>query len=770
MQTLFAIRNWNHGLITFPAAEDLAEGASRIFRNVTGDQPGKVRGITNKKLYANGPSTSGYVMEWFAECSINDTDILISYLNDADAASNVDKDRFWYSDDQGASWVEITERFTTTVTGGTTTDFTIADAPPQSNTDDYMSGWVCSRDFDVSFDYVLNYVASSKTVTVKWGIGDTSGTVTFMRFPVWSNSGVSNTNHQAFIRNESPPKPSLQQRSDGVIVQCSRSRSDLTDIVLIVPDAPSFWFGYLDQKTYFGDNDLDYTGYWAEHKYLDRMFAANAISSITADADADNALPDADDYGVIMSYLLDNGQESIVYVDETLAYVITSPQVVTVASGESINVTLSIGRLTDATIYYAYEGTKRITAYRIYLAKVDQISDVPTYRAKSALYFVKEILIDDSLWSGTGPYTYSFIIGKAEWLAGLEQGDSRNVTGSFSAFKSSSDFTEVVEGREVAASLAVGIDNNILRKYDRKSYVAVTEFNFANINQADGLPDSKLQDIGDDGIYEILGIRKLGRYLMIYGRNQASVYRIDASGFLVEVRAMRGKGTTGYFSFHGNGFVNWWLSDDTVWRIDENLGATSISEPIRDKISAIQDKENAIISYEEDGSLLYLYADSTMYVFDEKRSFWYTYEQSATWTWLAPGKDNSMLASDGTDIYELLPVTGSTGTLSVKIQSPVFSVVQDVRKIEIDYNSDVPITITAYEDKDPSETPVALGEPLVLLPNRDYRALKKQIHTFDIDAKRLYLEMDVTWDTSTQSWELGQIIGLGDRVPINRQT
>ncbi|MFQ5633681.1 MAG: hypothetical protein ACE5I1_33365, partial [bacterium] len=362
-------------------------------------------------------------------------------------------------------------------------------------------------------------------------------------------------------------------------------------------------------------------------------------------------------------------------------------------------------------------------------------------------------------------------IGKKEWLAGLATGDAEYSLGFFSQYRVGADFVDIIDGREVAASLAtqvtgwsgIGIYTDTK---DRKSYVAVTPINAAGINQADTIPESKLQDVARDGINEIYAIKRLGIYCVIFGRSMSVVYRIDEQNFLASVRNKKGKGTTGYFAVYGNGQEIWWLSDDGVYYINESTATTILSEPIRDKIQNISDKAGAIIGFDNDDKVLYLYADTTMYIYDYKAQQWRTYEQSSDWKWLTPNLSNKMLATDGTDIYELQPKSGSTGTLTARFRSPVFNVATHLRKLEIDYSTNVAITITAYDERNSS---VPLVKPLKLLPNRDARAQRKQLFDFNIKSKRLYFDIDATWNTATQDWEIGQIRGLGDPKPILKQ-
>lgn len=267
------IEQYQQGLNTDASATDLPLGTATVAENINPRSFGKLKKSGSYGSFTlNGtalpsiptPITSGgggtglLNFHVFNVTQPSAQDIILIYGKDSSGRARLYlTPHYTNSAFDQTSWRELTEGEAVTVNTATSgTNFTITGA--SNNTDDYYNGWyVYKNNQPIQFDYVLDYVGSTNTLTTKYGMGGitASDNLILMRFPIFQRSASL----QSFYNLDNTP--TFQTHGENVYVY-GGANTQTTGFDL--------WVGYLDRQTvnnngYFQDSDLDYVGFHCEH-------------------------------------------------------------------------------------------------------------------------------------------------------------------------------------------------------------------------------------------------------------------------------------------------------------------------------------------------------------------------------------------------------------------------------------------------------------------------------------------------------------------------
>jgi hypothetical protein len=699
---------------------------------------------------------------------------------------------FYYSADGGSTWLEITEVVICEVDAVTsTTIFTLTTGSAPFNdtistVDDYYNHWQAyyhdvSTPANDSITYVSDYTGSTKTLTCLYACtGVANGDkIVLMRFPLWHSfvlqdvcdGTISDFDDQKNIVNDSSNfKPTIVQRKDAISVYTGRRKNTVhTDRYSGVLDPKwyqNFWFGYVETGNLFDDSNLSYTGYHAERKYLFRPRQNERLggfATVAAAAETQDPLPDNKIWKILYSFIYDGYQESPIFWQVEDCFATGDGDLVDASAltNQKLTVAFSIADATWPNYLEEYwpDGiSRRRTAIRIYLAQAEKTETaLATFKPVTPFYLVREISLTDTTWAGTGPYTYAaaqiHILG-ADWDAGKTL-EAELVHGFFSKARINADLATVLNGREVCASFVAGDSNEsgyrpfgVLKAFDdfteSESYLIYSAINLALRNTPDLFPETDIRDMAEDGIYKIYNIKPIGDLLAVFGANK--VVLLDRTE---TVRSFEEKGVNGYWSVNSIGNRMFWGNQYSIYDLIESGTPNEIGFPIRDTWQALSaaNRQTSIAAYDPVSELFLLHSQSgATFINDVKKGSWRKYSSAKNWKWLTTGVDGEVLASDGSDIYQLFAGT-PTETLTATYQKDFeFDTEVSITQFWLNYKSTTAIKVYIY-DLENSET-IPITEALLFLPQTVEETQKERL---TIKAQRIRVKIEKQTSTD-QDW------------------
>ncbi len=741
------IKNFGRELVTNADRGDVPQDAATVFENLRADKLGQMRGIRGYKLFANGPAAIAGNLDFIAEVVINDTQTLIAWGTDGSSVQH-----FYYSIDAGVNWVEITEIvFVEIDTFSSSTQFTITagsspfgDTP--SSTIDFYNKWMLYH-YEVgtpansSLDYILDYDGISQ-IDTKYGIsatGTSGDKIVLMRFPLWSKADledladgtISNFNdHRNFVK--STFKPSVIQRQDAVAIVNGRKKDNLT---AGIDNHTGIWFGYLETGNLFDQSDLSFTGLHAEKLFLDNIVPSghgvgggNLILTVTAAAGTPSI--DAADYSFKVSFVYDGFQESPVFIESGGVMA----QKNTIASGEKFTAfNIQWGKPGSFLEYHIQ--SRRLTSIRVYAAQVD--SDL---KPTTPFFFIKEFNLVDTTWSGATTHTFSSTIDGAEWTDSQDK-DAASVHGYFDTNNVVPDFVVKAAGREIAGSVVVGTETD---NDENTSYLIKSPINSVLRNTPDVLPEGDIKDTAEEGIYKIQGLKELGNKVACFGQNKLVLYSFNNRGDLAVSQEFDKKGLPGNFGSTSIKDFLFWGSDYSIYGLVDGGLPQEIGAAIRDtwqELSAAN-RQNAIAAYHRSQDEFYLLANDISYIFDKGKGTWKTYNADKTWTWLTDGVDGELLASDGTDIYDLQSATATESLTATYEKDFEFETEVTLEQFWLNFESTTMIKVFLYDLEISNSNPL---DTLFFLPQSTPETIKERA-TFKVQRLRVKIEKQASTD------------------------
>jgi len=758
MQRIAHIRDFSRELVTNADSGDIPQNAAVRMDNCRADQVGKLRGIPGKALFTGGSSgPSGLTIQWFQEVVLNDVQTLVCWGLDGSSVQH-----FYHSTDGGINWTEITEVAFLRLDGATTspdTSFTVKDGTDTaSSVNDNYNKWWCFAQGDSAWDYVTDYDGSTLVVTSLYGIGTLADNtqIVFMRFPIWTEDRLfsSFSDHRNLVPDSSNFKPSVVQRDNAVGIYTGRKQDNLTYMdSLAANQFRNLWLGYVELSDAFGHGSLDYTGLHAEKKYLDGnndgMVASTGVNAGSADA------LDADDYAVVFVPLYDGVQEADtpLYSAGLPDTLIGSGIVQTVASGEDLVVNISLDRFTSND-YALWMGSRRVRSFLLYLAQVD-VTTGSLYKPTSPFVLVREIEIENGSWSGSGPYTLSVTIQGRDWAAGQKQ-EFEFRRGHFSRLWANADFGVQVAGREVAGSLLMYEHNDgafvplsARGAVDRPAYLLPTPVSSSGQNSPDATAIGSVIDMGEFGIYKLMALREFSDKLAAFGEHSLQIMAFRSDGVLAPIEQFRGVGVKGFWSAFSNGKDLFWGNQESVYLLQRSGAYVEVGFPIRASWQSLSaaNRKTAIACYrpKDDSFLLHSQSGDT-YIFDNQKKTWRVYKGTDTLNWISQGVDGEILATDGSDIYELF-VGSPTESLSATYQKDFeFQTEIQLSQFHMSYKSTAVIVVRLY-DLEKSESIPAL--PDILFMPQSVADMQKELATLNVQRLRVEIQKQASTD---QDW------------------
>lgn len=439
------IRAGNRGLITNFSAVDSDRESFRVLKNFTVDREGIIRSVNG-----NAPLQLEIVDVFHPTPTLMDVPALpagftpeeifcfhIAIPTEAETGydallvfGNLDsRDRFYvwpgpqvwgtfslYGD---SDWLELTEAETATVdVVSSTTEFTIAGLAQSS--DQYYLHWIIWNNNRTAYDYVSNQSGSS--FTTKFGITSvTAGdALVLMRFPIFKKGTSIDPMYQI------DGLPTFSVHGNAVTIH-----TGMHDI----NRGPDLWLSFLskvtngatDNKDWFAnDTALSYGGWHFDFAHVFRPRDTDVLATVAAAGSSTDPFPwtsGSEYYIVDVTALYDDLQESRVRVYNKDS---GSPKFVAItAADQDIDVTLAVNYRTDLVHESDYAtGTsvptvwsRRITKLRLYIANATLVdSGSSEYQPNSDFFFVREIDINDVLWSlSGGQYQITVTIGGTDY-------------------------------------------------------------------------------------------------------------------------------------------------------------------------------------------------------------------------------------------------------------------------------------------------------------------------------------------------------------------
>jgi hypothetical protein len=600
------------------------------------------------------------------------------------------------------AWLEITEREGTHASplimdaGSNTT--TIVDAALSSSTDNYYNQWIVFNKTRLTAALVTDYVGSTNTLTVKPAIGSqtTGDEFWIVRHPIYNMGNADGVLYLA-------PKDVCRFRfRENAIEILTGNNGGLAD------KKTDLWLGYVNY-TAFDDSDLNFRGLLCEPNNLGMFVLPFTLGTPTEPNDPLSA----DDYIVQVVPLYDGFQQGLLNPGEDdLGLEYLSTWVAVVPSGDRITVNLSIdlpyalSALTEAAsspvLLYWH---RRITALRIYIAQADA-GKGGNYEPTSRFRLVKEIDIDDTAWSGTGPYTQSIeIYGRdfsnnvGEVLEYIQGHSDTNIhaKSEFSAFVGSHLFLGSVDTDK-----------------QRNDFILQTPISGAQVNTPDVKAHSRFIDTSIYGIPQIMGMTEsLGR-LIVLGENRLLRITPTIDNPIIEqVTVQKGIASKRGIA-EANGIV-YFAGLDNIFAFNSiTAELIAISEGrIRDAWQGFTtaQKQGSVLGYDRNRNCVAVSISTTTYLFWIDRGVWTTFTglNHATYgvtEWFTTGYDGELIAimNDGS-IFDVFAGTPTENT-QLQFQSGVLEGPLRTRRLRIPYNGSDNLTANFYDAEKSTTVPM----------------------------------------------------------------
>jgi len=773
VQRITHIENFSGGLVTNLDTGDARDNTARTFTNCRADQFGKLRGIRGTKAFETGPTGLNTLIT-FHEVVLNDTQVMFVYGTDSNSI-----DRFYYSSDGGSNWVEITEFVALDVnTVASTTSFTLVagsapfDSTPSSTDDTYNKWWLFYHDSSTpandTFDYVLDYTGSSKTITSKYGCTSIAAAdkIILMRFPLWNfadlqdlaDATLSNFNdHRNWVQTGF--KPHIVQRQDAISIYAGRKKNNLSSGV---DNHTNLWFGYVKTGNIFDDTDLSYTDYHAERKMLDKPVLTSITTDVGSPSNSDDSLPE-ENFGIMLSFIYDGYQESGIYFDNENVISVNMSE--TISANEALDIDFSFDRLTTSTEMEFHAGSRRITGIRVYMGNITIVNAAPSFEVTptGVMFFVKEIDIISTDWSGTGPYTLTVNILATDWNLGQFK-ESEAVTGYFDLTRANAEVGVKVGNREIVAGIVTGTEALAVRSFREKpDYLQATPINDALRNASDAITEGGIKQTRDEGIFSIQALAELNNNVVVFGKNHIAIYAIDIDGNFFPQRVLTELGIEGRDSYYSTGLNLYWNNQNSIYQLPADSNPIEIGYSIRDTWQGVSstNRQNAVVAFDPEENLMCFSTRSDgIYIYDIQRRYWTKYVSSATtnWEWIGTGVDGEMLGTDGTNIIELFSST-STESLSATYEKDFeFHTEVNFKQFHLNYKSTARFTVTIYDLSKGTNFPII--EPIIFFPNSNPETRQEKA---SFRAQRIRVKIEKAASTD-QDWAINSYSLFGTPV------
>lgn len=525
------------------------------------------------------------------------------------------------------SWQDLTEAETGLTadagSGGDVTDTThIVDAGLSSTTTDYYKSWIVYNTSRSAGAIVTAYNGSTKKLTLSWAIASqTNGDNYFIsRNPIFLSTGVS-----LFDPDDTTGVRFLARDNAVAVVTGSDNRFDngslgiKADLLLTV------------QNSYegFDDTDLNFTGFFLSWKPPATMIDNNLFTaSYVALAAGEEALPvpTSAAYIVLPVAVYDGYQEGHLQsgaspFDGTryssngvVSGLVTSRKLrlsIDLYYGKSstpVPLSIAFGDQHSAQ-YLIFD--KRITSIRFYMAEGTLADTTATkYYPSSEWRLVKQIDVDSSDWSGSGPnYTQTVDITGSEW-SGAEGIDIADRQGHSSLkIHPNAVFIAAAKTRVAVA--------NVFADKRRQSFVFFSAINNDTVNTPDVIPFTSFIDLSLYGIPKIIGFVEALGFYVAFGENQ--IVKIDAADLSVE-KNIQARGLCSSNAITNAGGLIYFCSLDDIYYFHPAAGEPrSITTGyIREawRTIATATKQAAAIGYDSRYNMLVVAAGSTIYLYN----------------------------------------------------------------------------------------------------------------------------------------------------------
>ena len=383
-------------------------------------------------------------------------------------------------------------------------------------------------------------------------------------------------------------------------------------------------------KKQFDDTNLNFTGFHLTRKNLDYLpdqYSISAVNSnVTLDANEQAVPAPTSGGGYLYAFIAvyDGFQEGrLDYGLSPFDGTRYSTNHLTHNVGKKIQFDLSIkygfqlatpvslfapvANSTSDQDYVIFD--RRVTAIRIYMAEDKQTSS-SGYEPASEWRFVKQVDVDATAWSGSGPaYTQTVYVTGSEWNAnaGIDITDRQGHTSL--RIHANASFVASAKKREAVA--------NVNADEKRQSFVFFSPINSDELNTPNVIPHISFVDLSLYGIPKILGfIEALGFYIAI-GENQ--LVKIDASALTVDKNIQARGVSSSNAVVNANGLIYFCNLEDIYYYHPAQDVIRSIATGfIREAWRALTttNKQAAAIGYDKRYEILVVAAGSTIYTYN----------------------------------------------------------------------------------------------------------------------------------------------------------
>lgn len=437
------------------------------------------------------------------------------------------------------AWQELSEMEGPYVMDASTTTSLVKDASLSSTTTDYYKSWILYNT-TAGASALITASNSSKELTLSWAIANQTvgggDTYFICRNPIYESAGASwfapSSNGCRFL-----------QRANVIDIATG---SDLGYESTTGGIKTDLWLGVLNGYQAFDDTDLNFTGFYLTRKPPAAMYNGAPPMTLTGTATGAGeqalAIPTPGRYLVVLVPRYDRYQEGPLYPGDLSPYNGTaySSGSVSIAANQKLQIDLSIFYGDTAATKIALRTPvrdssgafdfvifdRRITSFLVYMN--DAFSVGAPYRPSSEWRMVKEIVINDAAWSGTGAnYTQTVYITGDLW-DGAEGIDITDRQGH-DALKIFANANFLVSGKKVVAAANVYADEQ------RQSFVFFSAINSNKVNTPNVFSHNSYQDLSGKGISKIVAfVDASGDYVAI-GEN--SLVGIDGETLGVDNQA-----------------------------------------------------------------------------------------------------------------------------------------------------------------------------------------------------------------------------------------
>ncbi len=567
------------------------------------------------------------------------------------------------------AWREITEREGTQavplVMDASSNTTTIVDAALSSSANDYYNQWIVYNKTRSLAGLVRSYVGATKTITLKWAIASqTNGDDYWLvRFPIWrigQTTGLFQPDNYARFR--------VRENAIEILTGNQTGYPSASDLILL----------YVN-RSMLDDSDLDFNSLLCEPNQLDFLNSTDFVT-LSEINETDDPL-DQDSWIVINVPVYDGFQEgafnpgispsklawdsgsTIITLADATAKIRISYSFFPADNASPRHFRTSTGIIngSEARLYWS----RRITHFDVYLAQADLLSTgANSYVPTSEFRRVRRVAVDDSSWSGTGPYTRTVDITASDWSNAVGETPEFRRGHKNLAIHATAEFAKFV-GRHLFLG-SVFIDKQ------RTDIILRTPINSDDLNT----PDVKAQNLflktSTYGIPRIMGmVESLGRLIVL---GETSLLRIIPTVIgepqVEEVPINKGpvskKGVIEangiiYFAAHEGIFAfnltNIVKESDLV-----NISDRGGKGGIRQEWQALSEanRQGTIAGYDRNKNCILFSAGGTNYVFWIDRGAWTTFTGINTPQWFFTGIDGELiiLTSSGND--EMANVFGSS--------------------------------------------------------------------------------------------------------------